>query len=520
MKNTTDKTAHVPVRNGAAERRHREMPLLFQLADVNRQAVTAAAVTAAAAPAPVDLPPLPGKFPPASFPLASSLFTSGQLDPWPTATTGMFESSSTFSTGGLSAGSAAAPSLGTQDSSQALPAKPTDTVPLTGGGLPAVIAAAVKAAAALNHPVEAPVEAKPEVATTIKPEVKAENKPEATPAPANEIKAEGKAEAPSEPPVAPVETKPAPLAAAPLAAAPIEVTVARSKSTPPAGEASAAPKPTTAPAEKPSAAAATTSAATAATADKPSPASLRRQRAEARQQKVDGKGGDWLQTHGKIIAIGFVIALVATIYLARRNRSEGPVTPAVDSPAGLAIEIPGDSAPGTPDQKPVEVANTAPRLTEPPSHPHDATPSPASTGGHSPASATAELQAPVVPSATQPTTAPTSEPLFPWQTETRTATAPQAPALVQPATSPAAAPNTAPALNAPTYPETNLRDAPLLPPAPPANAPPAPGTAPGTSSPAPTGGHGRGPATIRSYPASFTSAPDGNRYERTGSGLY
>lgn len=474
MKNATESSTQRPTRSEAApQRQNREMPLLFQLADVNRQ--LEASHAPAAAPAPVEMPALPGQFAASSFPLASSLFTSGQLNPWP-APNGLFETSTSFSTSALSLGSTES----TKDSASKLE---VPVQPAPPSGLPAVIEAAVKAAAALNEPAEVKVEIKPEPVAT----------------PTVEPKAEANAESPVEP--TPLKTTPQ-----------VEVIVARSKPTPPAGETSAAPTSVAEPAaEKP---AETTTAA--ATADKPSPASLRRQRAEARQQKVtSGKGGDWLQTHGKIIAIGFVIALVATIYLARRNRSTDGSPPSIDPAAGLAVEIPGENHPHPAHERtPIEVANTAPKLTEPPSNPHDAAPSPANTEPAGSPSNTAELQPPVVPSTTQPTTAPTSEPLFPWQNDSRAAAASQNPATVQPAMQPTPTPNTAPALNAPTYPETNLRDAPLLPPAPPVSPAPASGSAP-----APSGG--RGPvSTARSYPASFTSAPDGNRYERTGSGLY
>lgn len=463
MKNAPDSSTHRPTRSDAApQRQTREMPLLFQLADVNCQ--LEASPAPAAAPAPVEMPALPGQFAATSSPLASSLYTSGQLNPWP-APTGLFETSTSFSTSSLT--------LGTPESIKDAPLQSQGPAPFVApSGLPAVIEAAVKAAAALNEPAEVVAETKPEP----KAEVKSE--------PAT-IAHEPKAE---------VKTDPA-----------VETVATRTT----AAETSAATKPTAeSTTDKPVEAAAPTPA------DKPSPASLRRQRAEARQQKVaSGKGGDWLQTHGKIIAIGFVIALIATIYMARRNRNTDGSPPALHPPAGLAIEVPGENqSQPTHERTPIEVANTAPKLTEPPSNPHDATPSPATTDSATSPNTTAELQPPVVPSSSQPTTAPTSEPLFPWQNDSRAATSP--PATVPYTTNPETAPSTAPALNAPTYPETNLRDAPLLPPAPPAPSGPASGSAP-----APSGG--RGPAsTARSYPASFTSAPDGNRYERTGSGLY
>jgi hypothetical protein len=505
MNNPTQTTTPRPTSSDVPQdRRNREMPLLFQLADVNRQAEAKPTPVEAPTPAPIEAPPLPGQFPASSFPLASSLFTSGQLNPWPTPP-GLFETGGgSFSTSALSLGSSSA-------------AKEAPAAEST--GLPGAIDAAVKAAASLDESTEPTATAKAPAPEPSAPapepqrEVTTEPIAQATPEPA----AIAKPKTPAEPAPSATPTQ-------------VEATTARSKSTPPAGEISTAPKSITEPAQEPTAKSVDAKPVDAkpadakvadtkpvAVADKPSPGSLRRQRAEARQQKINNAAnGDWLQTHGKIIAIGFVIALIATIYLARRNRPTEAPSP-LDAPPGLAIDVPGENQNQvSPERAPVEVANTAPRLTEPPRQTHDAVPSPATTElEKSPATATAELQPPVVPSSTQPThdAPPTSEPLFPWRNETRTATAPPDSGTVQPTTAPET-PN-APALNAPTYPETNLRDAPLLPPAPPDS----PATSSGPASP-PSGGELRGPSTARSYPASFTSAPGGNRYERTGSGLY
>ena len=480
MNNATEnQTGHLPVRNAAAAadlQRSREMPLLFQLADVHRAAAPVAP------PAPVPLPavtstiasnlpltPAPIELPKADpFPLASSV-----LDSWPKSSSSLFEIPTGLSTTALAIGAAVhkeeAKPLTPPATAASAPVseKPTDkpiektALPVVSSGLPAAIESAVKAAAETNEPPKA------------------------------EVKTEPKAEAKS-------EAKP-------------EVKKTEPKTTKPAVETIAA------------------AVATPATTEKPSPASLRRQRAEARQAKVEGKKeGDWLQSHGKVIAICFVLALIGTIYLARRNRGSVPPPPSLDTP-NLAVEIP-EVKHDTP-AKPVEVANTAPRLVEAPSHPLDTTPSPATPVPTAPAATnTAELQPPVVPNAGQSASPPASEPLFPWQpNDSRVATRPE-----EPKNAPVSAPQpqpqynapqfnpptpgqpTAPTLNAPTYPETNLRDAPLLPPAP-ANAPPA--TAPNTTPGAGHGGSsGRSPRSFS--PASFTSAPGGNRYERTGSGLY
>jgi hypothetical protein len=479
MNNATDnKSSHWPVRNEAAaaeQQRTREMPLLFQLADINRPTAAVVAPPASAPlppakPAPIELPT------PSAFPLASSA-----LEPW-RPTSSLFEVPTGLSTAALAIGAAAHPEKA-EAKTAAIAASTTlavetvaaeklpleKTAVVVSSGLPAAIESAVKAAAETSDAVETKTAVKAEAKSAVKTETKVEAK---------------------------AETK---------SAAIPEAKTATKKETPVS---------TTAPAVETIVTAAATPAA-----EKPSPASLRRQRAEARQAKVEGKSGDWLSTHGKVIAICFVIALIGTIYLARRNRGSSAPAPSIETP-DLAVEVPGEHKQDSHDHKPAEAANTAPRLVEAPSHPLDATPSPATTVAPSAPDATntAELQSPVVPNAGQSTTPPSSEPLFPWQTDPRLATRPDA----APANAPTASaqPNnvapTAPTLNAPTYPETNLRDAPLLPPAPPANSAPAPNyPAPGNGQ---GGSSGRVPASFS--PASFTSAPGGNRYERTGSGLY
>lgn len=518
-KSAHDGSSQWPVRNEAAAaalHRTREMPLLFQLADVNRTPVAAIppapAVSqtpaAPATPAPLELPTA------STFPLVSSI-----LESWPTAAsifdvpTGLGTPSHNLSSSALAIGVAAAKET----------AKPAEAPT-------AVATAAVEKPAekAIEKTITKPTPASSMLPAAIDTALKAATETIDAAATKTETKLETKVEAK-------VEVKPEPKTPAK------NDSIARPKTAAPAAETTAAAT-KTATAETKAAEAKTTPPAAAN--DKPSPASLRRQRAEARQAKVEGKGGDWLQTHGKVIAICFVIALIGTIYLARRNRGTSAPEPIGDS-HNVAIEIPGEGD-HKHEHQPTEAANTAPRLVEAPSHPLDTTPSPASTATPSEpnSTATAELQAPMVPNAGQSTTPPSSEPLFPWQNDSRVATRPDAtasPATVSPTTEapqptfnpPAANPPTTqptfnppsasgpttngpaigPALNGPTYPETNLRDAPLLPPAPAANPAPPPASAPAA-------GQGGGRAPSRTYPASFTSAPGGNRYERTGSGLY
>ncbi|WP_425617216.1 hypothetical protein NA78x_000889 [Anatilimnocola sp. NA78] len=482
MKNTTDQSTGNTLWSARPEpatepHRAREMPLLFQLADINRvppaPPMPAAPVAAAAAPiamAPISMSPLPSGFP-TSAPFAAFPPTTFS-DPWPKTPSSLYEMAAGLSTTALTMGLTTSPVEDRpQLKSSELKAKPAAidkpviekpvienpvaekpvvekkaevvASPAAKSTLPTVIDTAVKAAAISPEVSESKVEPKAEVKVEAKAVVKSEIK--------TEVKADAKT--------------PSTVAAA---------TDAKATST------------------------ATTAAAVEAA--KPSPGSLRRQRAEARQQKVEGKSSDWFGSHGKIIAIGFVIALVGTIYLARRNQPVKEVAePQTAAPVGLAIEVPGEH---NHDHSPTEAANTAPRLVESPSHPMDTTPSPAAADQHSPANSTADLHPPVVPSG-EAAPASNNTPLFPWQQpgEARVATRPEAPTTPAPAAGTAPAPSTGPTLNGPQYPETNLRDAPLLPPAPPAE-------------------QGRTRVPSRTSPASFTSTPGGNRYERTGSGLY
>jgi hypothetical protein len=485
MNQTTTKTApNSPVRSEAAEaHRSREMPLLFQLADTNRQPAKPTASPAPSAlsavppgPGPLDMPALPGAFVPGATPLASSAHSS-----WSHTPKGLFETTPGFSTAALTAGTTVTKSSESLVTSE-------EKASATESKAPTIEPAPVPAPSVAEA---APIQPEPTASITTLPKaideaVKAADiTPPAIDKPANEA-----AEAP--------------------AASTVTSTTTTGTSTSTATEATNKPQ-TDKPAQ--------------ATTDKPSPGSLRRERAVARQQKVAAKQGNWLQSHGKMIAIGFVIALLGTVYMARRNRPAPEPTPGHDQPMGLAIEVPGESDKhdhDSHDAKSNEAANTAPRLVEAPALPHDTTPSPAlaDPSRNTPATATAELHPPVMPAPSSTTPPAGNAPLFPWQGENRTATRPDAPTATAPAGGPLATPNAhappnGPALTPPAYPETNLRDAPLLPPAP--ASPPA--SNPGSGS-QPAGGQGRGRAPSGSFPASFTSAPGGTRYERTGSGLY
>lgn len=498
MKNTTDQSTGIAPWAARPEptsepQRVREMPLLFQLADVNR------VPPVPAHPAPVEMPSL-GSYLAANppFPVPTTTFS----DPWPQTPTSLFAMDGSLSTSALAMGVHAPPRPDLTVRSKSAAAKDAvleTPVERVSNDKPLPMAKAIEEKAVANKPLESQVASdkvtSPPVSslpTAIDTAVKAAS--ETTP---TERKAEVKAAA--KPETIKVQAKvDGKVDHKPEAKAETTTVASTTTNSPEAKTASE-----------------TAANATAETTPvhKPSPGSLRRQRAEARQQKVESKaGGDWLQSHGKIIAIGFVLALVGTIYLARRNQKPGHqlADPKAEAPVGLAIEVPEDHDHHH-DHQPAEAANTAPRLVEAPSHPMDPTPSPAASApvANPAVSSTADLHPPTIPRDAQPAAA-SGEPLFPWQQgDARVATRPDAPAA-SPAgpPAPAAAPPAAtgvpaggPALNGPQYPETNLRDAPLLPPAPPDE-------------------QGRNRAPSRTSPASFTSTPGGNRYERTGSGLY
>ena len=498
MKNTTDHstgtTPWVTRPEPASDpSRTREMPLLFQLADVNRLPPVpaqspAGAVSTAAMPAPIEMP-LGSAFNTSAFqhsPTTSSgtpfpIKTSTFSDPWPPTPTGLFEMNGGLSTAALAMSVNARSQEAATREARAEAPKPTPAMPSS-----------------------EPAVAEAKSADAKKSEPKADES-KSVAAPASETKSTSAPALSSLPAAIDIAVKAAAVeqavAEVKAEARPVAKSDAKLDSK---SAATAAPSTTSADVES-------KTEAGAAAANKPSPGSVRRQRAEARQQKVEGKkSNDWLHSHGKIIAIGFVIALFGTIYLARRNQHSAKelANPQAEPPMGLAIEVP-ESGDHEHHHHPAEAANTAPKLVEAPSHPLDPTPSPAhpdaiSPEASSPApSATADLHPPMIPADSKP--AASNEPLFPWQQgDARMATRPDAPvaspAPAAGATTPTA-PTGGPTLNGPQYPETNLRDAPLLPPAPPEE-------------------QGRTRAPSRTSPASFTSTPGGNRYERTGSGLY
>ena len=231
-----------------------------------------------------------------------------------------------------------------------------------------------------------------------------------------------------------------------------------------------------------------------------------RQRAEERQRKrQEGKKDDWFSTQGKFIVVGFIAALLVTIYVARSGRKKA--TPPV---ATKPHAHPGEAA--TVKQA---VAVEAAKITSVRPATKTATGEPATA-----------LHPPTIPQLAQQPTAsksPADETLFTFskRPEERVAVRPDAPTTTAPgpaAGSPTgvaptmAPPPAAPPTLQPQYPSTSYPSTyqPVAPP--PAYAPPPPAAAPG--------GPALNPAasTMPLYPTTNTAS--GNRYERTGSGLY
>lgn len=233
-----------------------------------------------------------------------------------------------------------------------------------------------------------------------------------------------------------------------------------------------------------------------------------RNRAEERQRKrQEGKKDDWFSTQGKYIAIGFVAALMVTIYVARSGRQ--PAKPHVATKPHTHSSAAATNNAAVSPVKPAVAAESA-KITS--IHPTT------KTTTSEPKTA---LHPPTVPQlAQQPdkTSSAGDGTLFTFtrRTEERVAAntdAPTTAAAATAATAPQPAPTT-PAQATPTlqpqYPSTRYPSdyQPVAPP--PAYAPP----------PASGGGPNLGPAasSMPLYPTTNTAS--GTRYERTGSGLY
>jgi hypothetical protein len=229
-----------------------------------------------------------------------------------------------------------------------------------------------------------------------------------------------------------------------------------------------------------------------------------RQRAQERQRKRQAATkGDWFTSHGKVIAIGFVLALLATIYMARTNRkpSAPPVaSKATKQPARTIKSVSAEQSIATKSSS----ASPAVAITR-------VSPSEKQPAGES----RTALHPPTIPQlAQEPATAKSpDESLFPWarrdneRVATRTdpgtlpSMSPTPPQVEQPQ---AAAPP-------PQYPSTNYRGDYQPAAAPTQYGPvPQPNAAPGATY-GPTGGQ-------PSYPTTNTAS--GYRHERTGSGFH
>jgi hypothetical protein len=253
-----------------------------------------------------------------------------------------------------------------------------------------------------------------------------------------------------------------------------------------------------------------------------------RQRAEERQRKrQEGKKDDWFGTQGKYIAIGFVAALMVTIYVARSSRQ--PAKPHIATKphahSSAAATTKGEASPLKP-----AVASESAKITS--VHPTTkATASEPKTALHPPT-------VPQVAQQPEKTSATGDATLFSFtrRTEERVAANTDAPTTASPvptvARTPQPAPTPAQTTPAQTTPAqttpaqtTPSQATPTLQPQYPSTkypssyqpvAPP-PAYAPLPASP---GGPNLGPAasTMPLYPTTNTAS--GTRYERTGSGLY
>jgi hypothetical protein len=256
---------------------------------------------------------------------------------------------------------------------------------------------------------------------------------------------------------------------------------------------------------------------------KPAPAGSPQPRASKANQR---RGDDWLTAHGKYIALGFVLALVVTIYLARSNRGT-PAQPVASAHAhpGEAANQPAKAA----ERKEATVvsASTSPANAKAKAKASQAAEtSPAKLAEASPVKPQTDLHPPTTPQLVrEPAPQPRADGLFPWADPAEDRLASRE--------TPPAPPSTD--ANQHRYPVTNPNAAlpPNYPPlTPPANAQPAPGYAPpggaypGTNQSA---GFGPQPWNVSPPPSPVAGAPPYQpqdntardyRYERTGSGPY
>jgi hypothetical protein len=275
----------------------------------------------------------------------------------------------------------------------------------------------------------------------------------------------------------------------------------------------------------------------------PSPRERGDQRAKPKNRQTVPPGGDWVRTHGKFIAVGFVFALIATIYMARRGDEPAPAHR--DATATSAKEH-GAEAPGENEAKDltIQTAKEAISASEHQASPaHDET-SPAHanlgvpTGGNT------------IHEPTEPAEVAEANSLFPWKgaEETRVAAKPESPKR-EAAPKETKSPVNPGAGAVETVKESRQEESSIY--GPPGSGPAeevqqatgeipsekSPAATPENSSgtrdfemppsrsPAPEGTRSSSRATPAAYqPASPTNVPPnpqtGPRYERTGSGVY
>jgi hypothetical protein len=171
----------------------------------------------------------------------------------------------------------------------------------------------------------------------------------------------------------------------------------------------------------PSIAAAVTSSATDTTPPKEPMAPSPRERAEqrAKNRQPIPASNDWMRTHGKFIAVGFVIALIATIYMAQNGDEPTPANPN----AGAASAKADAKAPPAENEAESKItdAHTAKESVVTTGHDHSPgllkETNPAEE--HSPAEAHAELPVPTTGDAAKEPVgerdAADSKSLFPWK---------------------------------------------------------------------------------------------------------
>jgi hypothetical protein len=252
-----------------------------------------------------------------------------------------------------------------------------------------------------------------------------------------------------------------------------------------------------------------------------------RKDSERRQAKSKAqRGNEWFANQGRYIAIGFVLALIGTIFIARSNRGTAPtvaVQPHADpGEAGqqvAASEIKPATIVGESPEKPTTETTTGKTSEASPANLADAT-----AAEKTPQ---ADLHPPTIPQLVRepaPSNQPDNNALFPWteQPGDRLATRPDAPAVA-----PTQYPVTAAGSPSPSYPITATPNSSLT--GPPQQQPAVPPdyrspyipAAPANSQPPSLGqsfvppAGGPGPTYL---PSDNTAR--GYRYERTGSGPY